>query len=227
MRLFLKSILFGCGFSLGLLPAAAACAPQQDSVASRLPAGTLLHLEVPSVDDLRSALEGTDLAALFEDEDVATFLAPILQGVRGDLDRLLAPHPAFRRLFLDRLPGRSTFSLLSMGGAAEGGPSLLVTLELPGRGAAAFRALQDFLMEERVGRSQFRMRKIAGHPALFFRLWGLGWILAREGDRLLLATDAQTLADFFAGPADSLADDAAFQTVAGEVRPSRGGLLFL
>ncbi|MFQ5748060.1 MAG: hypothetical protein ACE5H3_01225 [Planctomycetota bacterium] len=227
MRLFLKSILFGCGLSLALFPAAAACTPQEDSVASRLPAGTLLHLEVPSVDDLRLALEGTDLAALFQDDEVAAFLAPFLQGVRQDLDRLLAPHPAFARFFLDRLPGRSTFSLLSLDEGENGGPSLLFTLELPGRGAASFRGLQDFLVEEGVGRSRFRMRKLAGHPALFFRLWGLSWILAREGDRLLLAIDPETLADFFTGPADSLAEDEAFQAVAGEVRPSRGGMLFL
>jgi len=227
MRLFLKSILFGCGLSLGLFPAAAACTPQHDSVASRLPAGTVLHLEIPSLEELRSALEGTDLEALFRDDEVAAFLAPILQGVRGDLDRLLAQHPAFARLFRDPLPGRSTFSLLSLDEGGNGGPSLLFTLELPGRGETGFRVLQDFLLEERVGRSQFRMRRIAGHPALFFKLWGLAWILAREGDRLLLATDAQTLAAFFTGPAESLADDQAFQAAAGEVRPTRDGLLFL
>lgn len=208
---------------LFLAPAVVQDGPAAEPVARRVPAGTLIHAEIPSCAELGAAWGQTDLMALLHDEEFRTFLNPGWNGLKSDLEFLLAEEEGLFDLLVSEPPGRMTFSLEKLELPEEEEPdwAILMTVELPERIEPIFDRVRE-IMEEEGGR-KFAEREVAGHTVLAVEMDSNGYELAaaREGDRLLVGMGREYFEDYFERTPGGLADEADYQAVltALEVRP--------
>lgn len=205
-------------------------------LADHLPAETVLHFEMPGIADLPRLLEGTELAALLEEEELQRFFAPSIDGFWSDLDYLLREKPEFAELARTESLGRVSFSLLSVNAdLLDDDPTnddfpgnFIVTLEARGCGDELFAAIRAAIEEaEKGGPHPSEFRTIGGCEAVSpYHVEGNPFIsLLHRGDLLILAVGEEGLAEQFLGePSAPLSSDERYTTVLEEVQADADAL---
>lgn len=196
--------------------------------AARVPATSLVHVELPSASSWSSAAAGSRLLAILRDEETVAFLEPTLEAVRADLRYLTRDEDGLLELLEGLEVEGASFTLIAVrlepvddedaSPAGDGfdperdAADLLVTARLPGHAEEVFDRLQakalesepeSTVVEEIAGRRSFHTADDQD-PYMAFLL---------EGDLLALAMGRAALDAFLESPQEPLADDEGYRAV--------------
>lgn len=185
------------------------------AIVHQLPAHTLMHMEVPGLQNLQAVLEGTHIMGLIRDEEVQAFLSPILEGIHEDMDTIIESVDAGvpDELF-ESVPGRITFSLIDLKvmdmETEDVDAKFLLTAEMPENGAALYDFLKEKIKEESTEIKEF---EIDGHPAMKIEDDEITLTMAWADSRFMFAGGEQVIEDVLAGAGQALASKQNYQEV--------------
>ncbi|KAA3604958.1 MAG: hypothetical protein DWQ01_20350 [Planctomycetota bacterium] len=198
-------------------------------LAAHLPAGTVFHLEIPSLQGVSDHMVGTHLQALLQDSQVQAFLKPIWDQAQEDLDYLLEGEDdaEILRSLVQEFPGSMSFSLLKLEPDSEKGMDqpkieMVATCELPGKAESLFQLMRDKALEN----GEAEKVEIAGRPAFRGEEDDMSLHFIHDGERLLFTIGDGVAEAFLAeSRSSSLADHADYQQVLTGLNYTEGAVL--